>query len=151
MAAGNRAPCSSDVSTHWPRPVRWPAGLLVSAAAIEIGLGLPFTMPLLLLAALLLGFVSQGVKISVDTLVQQHVDDGFRGRVFSVYDALFNVTLVLAAALTALALPENGRSGAAIGVIAIGYLVTAAVYVWRSSRVDPAALPASGVLGVPGA
>ncbi len=91
-----------------------------------------------LLAALLLGFVAQGVKISVDTLVQQQVDDLFRGRVFALYDALFNVTLVVAAVLTATVLPEDGRSPVSVIVIAIGYAVTAFGYLRLSRRVRTA-------------
>ena len=91
-------------------PVHWPAGLLLAAAVIQLGLGLPFRLPLLILAALPLGFVAQGVKITVDTLVQQQVTDEFRGRVFSLYDTLVNVSIVAAAVLTAAALPESGHS-----------------------------------------
>ncbi len=36
------------------------------------------------------------MKICVDTTLQETVDDDFRGRVFSVYDTLFNVTFVVA-------------------------------------------------------
>jgi MFS family permease len=119
-------------------PVRWPAGLLAGAAVVELGLGLPYSMPLLLLAALLLGFVAQAVKISVDTLVQQQVADEFRGRVFSLYDTLFNVTLVVAAVLTATVLPEDGHSPTSVVLIALGYALTAAGYLRLASRAQPA-------------
>jgi hypothetical protein len=109
-------------------PVRWPALLLGAAAVTEVGLGLPYSLPLLLLAGLLLAFVAQSVKISVDTLVQQHVADEFRGRVFSLYDTLFNVTLVVAAGLTATVLPGDGHSPVSIIVIGAGYAVTAVGY-----------------------
>ncbi|MCW2658297.1 MAG: putative rane protein, partial [Jatrophihabitans sp.] len=103
----------------------------------ELGLALPYSMPLLLVAALLLGFVAQGVKISVDTLVQQQVADEFRGRVFSLYDTLFNVTLVVAAVLTATVLPENGYSPTSVVLITLGYAVTAIGYLHLTSRVQP--------------
>ena len=48
--------------------------------------------------ACVIGFVGQAVKICVDSTLQESVDDDFRGRVFSVYDTLFNVTFVVAAA-----------------------------------------------------
>ena len=114
-------------------PVRWPAAMLVGSAVVELGCGLPYTKPLLVLAALLLAFTSQAIKISIDTLVQQDVADAFRGRVFALYDMLFNVALVIAAALTAAALPENGYSPASIGAVAAGWLLLAGLYV-RSSR-----------------
>ena len=56
-----------------------------------------------------LAFVAQGVKICVDTVVQRTIDDNFRGRVFTVYDTLFNVAFVAAAVVTALdAFPSPG-------------------------------------------
>jgi hypothetical protein len=74
-----------------------------------------------------LGFLSQAVKICVDTTLQQTVPDGFRGRVFSVYDALFNVSYVVALLLAAAVLPASGRSPAVLAVVVTGYLLTAAV------------------------
>lgn len=117
--------------------VRWPAALIACAAIVQLLL-LAYTTPLVLVAALLLGLVAQGVKISVDTLVQQQVDDEFRGRVFALYDALFNVTLVVAAVLTATVLPEDGRSPVSVLVIAIGYALTAFGYLRLSGRVRAA-------------
>jgi MFS family permease len=114
--------------------VTWPAAMLGGSAVIELAFGLPYTMPLLLLAALLLTFTSQAVKISVDTLVQHHVEDDFRGRVFALYDMLFNVALVAAAVLTALALPENGHSPASVVAVAATWAATAIGYLSGSRR-----------------
>jgi MFS family permease len=120
--------------------VRWPTVLLLGAAAVEVVFGLPYTIPLLLVAAVLLGFVSQGIKICVDTLVQQQIQDLFRGRVFALYDTLFNLTLVAAAVLTALALPEDGYSPVAIVSIAVAYALTGIGYARAGGRVNvPAA------------
>ena len=69
----------------------------------------------MLVAAFVLGLITQGAKIATDTIVQSSVDDGFRGRIFSVYDVLFNVAFVGAAAVAALMLPPDGRSVAAGG------------------------------------
>ena len=52
----------------------------------------------MLVAAFVLGLITQGAKIATDTVVQSSVDDAFRGRVFSLYDVLFNVAFVGAAA-----------------------------------------------------
>ncbi|GAB2480890.1 MFS transporter [Jatrophihabitans fulvus] len=114
-------------------PVRWPAALLLAAAVVQLTCTLAYRPPLVLLGAALLGFVAQGVKISVDTLVQQQVDDDFRGRVFAVYDTLFNLTLVVAAVLTAAVLPADGYAPASVVVIAALYLVAAVAYA-RSVR-----------------
>jgi hypothetical protein len=58
----------------------------------------------------------------VDTLVQQHIDDSFRGRVFSLYDVLFNVSFVAAAGAGVVLLPMTGKSHLAVVLIAAGYL-----------------------------
>jgi MFS family permease len=113
--------------------VAWPTAMLACSAVIETALSLPYRPGLVVAAALLLGFTSQAIKISVDTLIQHHVADAFRGRVFAIYDMLFNVALVLAAVLTAVALPEDGHSPVAVVAIAAGWAITAVGYV-RSSR-----------------
>ncbi|MBE7187452.1 MFS transporter [Jatrophihabitans endophyticus] len=114
--------------------IGWPVVLLVAAAVVQIVLGLPFRLSLLPPAALVLAFVAQAIKITVDTLVQQYVDDEFRGRVFSIYDAVFNVTLVIAAVLTATVLPADGHSPATVVVVAVCYLAVAALYAWVGGR-----------------
>ena len=48
---------------------------------------------LLLVGAFVLGVAAQGSKICVDTIVQESIDDAYRGRVFSFYDVLFNVVV----------------------------------------------------------
>jgi MFS family permease len=114
--------------------VRLPATLLLTSAATLLLFVLPYAMPLQLVAALALGYAAQGIKISVDTLVQHHIDDGYRGRVFALYDTLFNVALVLAAVLTALLLPDTGHSPIAVIVLALVYALTAAAYISGSRR-----------------
>ncbi|MDQ1649509.1 MAG: hypothetical protein QOG60_1566, partial [Frankiaceae bacterium] len=113
-------------------PQLWITGLLAGAAAVELGFGLPYQELTFLLAGFALGVVSQGTKISVDTLVQRSVDDAFRGRVFSVYDTLFNVAFVAAAALAAAVLPPDGVSRPLLVALAVLYAVGAAGYAYAS-------------------
>ncbi|WP_394432376.1 MFS transporter [Streptomyces sp. SGAir0957] len=80
------------------------------ASVLELALGLPFAPVPTLVAAFVLGLTTQGAKIATDTVVQSSVDDGFRGRIFSVYDVLFNISFVGAAGVAALMLPPDGRS-----------------------------------------
>lgn len=120
-------------------PVRWPAAMLAISAALEVGLVLPYAPGLLVLSGLLLGFASQAVKISVDTITQQYVADAFRGRVFAIYDMLFNVALVVAAVLTAVAIPESGHSPAAVFLVGAGWAAAAAGYLIRSRRTTTSA------------
>lgn len=107
---------------------RWVTGLFATAAVTELALGLPFTMQTLVPAAFLLGLVAQASKISVDTLVQEQVTDDYRGRVFSLYDTLFNVTFVGAAVFAAFLLPVSGKSVALVVLVAAGYALTALAY-----------------------
>ncbi|MFE2262155.1 MFS transporter [Streptomyces griseosporeus] len=91
-------------------PMRWMVVCAAAAAVLEPALGLPFAEVPGLVAAFVLGIVTQGAKIATDTVVQASVDDAFRGRIFSVYDVLFNVAFVGAAAVAAVMLPPDGRS-----------------------------------------
>ena len=75
---------------------RWVTGLLAVGGVAQMVLGAAVPAAGVVAAGLVLGFVAQGVKICVDTTLQETVDDDFRGRVFSVYDTLFNVTFVVA-------------------------------------------------------
>ena len=51
--------------------------------------------------------------------------DEFKGRVFVIYDVIFNVTLVVAAVIGAVILPANGKSVIILVVMAVGYLLIA--------------------------
>jgi hypothetical protein len=73
-----------------------------------------------------LGLTTQAAKIATDTVVQSTVEDGYRGRIFSVYDVLFNVAFVGAAGVAALMLPPDGRSAALVVTVAVIYAVVAA-------------------------
>ncbi|WP_329004527.1 MFS transporter [Kribbella sp. NBC_00709] len=113
---------------------QWITWLFVAAAvvcAVPIGF---YTKPALVVGGFLTGFCAQGIKISVDTLVQTGVDDVYRGRVFSLYDMIFNVGQVSAAALGAAILPDNGKSYPVLALIVVGFAVTAVVYGRLSSR-----------------
>lgn len=107
---------------------RWIVVVTVGAAVTELAFGAPFSMPLLLVSSLALGFATQATKVCVDTLVQSTVDDEFRGRVFSLYDTIFNLSFVAAAFLAAFVLPTNGKSLAALIGMSAGYLIIAATY-----------------------
>ncbi|WP_372344338.1 MFS transporter [Streptomyces sp. KL116D] len=91
------------------------------AAILELALGLTFEPAPIMVAAFVLGLTTQGAKIATDTVVQSSVDDGFRGRIFSVYDVLFNVSFVGAAGVAALMLPPDGRSIQLVVLVAALY------------------------------
>jgi hypothetical protein len=89
----------------------------------------------------------QGVAICAVTVLQEEVDDAYRGRLFAFYDVIFNVALAAGALLSAAFLPLNGRSPVVVGVVAAGYATAAAGY-WLFSRQSPPG--SSGAPGGPG-
>lgn len=115
-------------ATHRTSKQAWITVLFAAAAGVQVIFGVPYTEPLLVAAAFVLGIVAQGAKICVDTIVQESVDDAYRGRVFSFYDVLFNVSFVSAAAFAALTLPATGKSYPVLAVVAVGYAATALLY-----------------------
>jgi MFS family permease len=119
-------------------PRTWVLALLVAAGLAQLYPAALYTETGILVAAFVLGLASQGIKICVDTFVQAGVDDVFRGRVFSLYDVIFNVAFVAAAATAAVVLPADGRSYAVLGALSAGYLLTAVAYA-RAPR--PVAAP----------
>jgi len=118
----------TPIATARMRPQHWMVVLLTAAAGLQAFPAALYTEPAVVVAAFGLGLAAQGIKICVDTLVQTHVDDVYRGRVFSVYDVLFNAVYVAAAAVGAAVIPDDGRSYGLLAVVAAGYLVTAALY-----------------------
>ncbi|MFG2224714.1 MFS transporter [Streptomyces sp. NPDC048644] len=105
-------------------PFGWIACCAAAGAVLVPALGLPFTPGPMLAAAFVLGLSTQGTKIATDTVVQYTVDDAYRGRVFAVYDVLFNVAFVGAAAVSALMLPPDGKSVELLVVVAGLYAAT---------------------------
>ncbi len=82
------------------------------------------------------------MAICATTVLQEEIDDAFRGRLFAFYDVMFNVSLAAGALVSAVFVPLDGRSPAIVGVVAAGYVVAAAGY-WLPAAVSPRR-PASG-------
>ncbi len=61
-----------------------------------------------LLASFAVGLTFAWKKVPVDTMVQESVPDGYRGRIFSVYDVTYNLARVIAAFLAVWLLPSLG-------------------------------------------
>jgi hypothetical protein len=111
----------------------WITVLLAAGAVISGPLGETFNQVAFLIIGFGLNLVGQGVAICATTILQEEVDDEYRGRVFSFYDMMFNITFVAGAALSAAFMPVTGRSAAIIGLVAVGYAVAAAAY-WLAAR-----------------
>ncbi|HET7734938.1 MAG TPA: MFS transporter [Nocardioidaceae bacterium] len=112
----------------------WIIALLVVSAVAQVYPFALYTEQALWVSGFVLGFAAQGIKICVDTIVQLGVDDAYRGRVFSIYDVLFNLAFVGAAALAAAVVPDDGRSYGVVVAGAVAYATTAAWYAVSSRR-----------------
>jgi MFS family permease len=139
LAAGAAGTLLAAAVTPWAvrrwGKAAWVVGMLVLAAVGQLALGELFRPPAIVAAVLTLGFVAQGIKICVDTTLQEAVEDDFRGRVFSVYDTLFNVFFVVALLAGAFLLPASGVSRSLLVGISAGYLVTALGFArWASGQ-----------------
>jgi hypothetical protein len=80
------------------------------------------------LGSFLIGMSAQAVKICVDTIVQENVEDEFRGRVFAFYDMLFNCAFVASAAVASLTMPESGKSYVILISVSVLYALAAGLY-----------------------
>jgi MFS family permease len=107
---------------------QWITLWLVAGGVIAIVLGPTFDKYTYLVVGFALGLSAQCVKICVDTTVQQTVDDAYMGRIFSLYDMLFNVAFVVGPAIAIPFLPETGKSYPVILVIGACYVAAGAVY-----------------------
>ena len=102
----------------------WMVGCFIGSAVLQVFPGATYTRAGILIAAFCCGVLAQAIKINVDTFVQAHVDDDFKGRVFVIYDMIFNVSLVLAAVISIFVLPDNGKSVLVLVIIGCCYLIT---------------------------
>ncbi|MBT2206987.1 MFS transporter [Actinomadura sp. NEAU-AAG7] len=118
----------------------WVTWLLAAAGASLLLFGPPFAEPAWAAGSFALGVVSQGVKLCVDTTLQESIDDAYRGRVFAVYDMLFNATFAASAAAAASWLPFDGRARLTLIAVIIAYAAGAVAYWTGTARVRGAAV-----------
>jgi len=119
----------------------WMVVALFAAAVFGFALAAPYQPPPLVLGAFLLGTAAQAVKLCVDTIIQESVEDSFRGRVFALYDMLFNSAFVAAAVVASLVMPESGKSYALLSAVSLGYALTAVLFL--RSAVKPQTVTAA--------
>ena len=113
---------------------------LASSAVVTAGFGETFNQIAFLAFGFFLYLCSQGVAICATTVLQEEVEDAFRGRLFAFYDVMFNISLAAGALISAVFMPLNGRSPAIIGGVAVGYAAAAAIY-WLATRQPSAGGP----------
>jgi len=92
---------------HWGRPRTVRVALAV-ATITQLTLAALLSLPTVMVAAFVLALTGQVVKLCTDAAVQSEVHDEVLGRVFALYDIVFNVGYVVAVATAALLSPPNG-------------------------------------------
>ncbi|MCU1663257.1 MAG: major facilitator superfamily 1 [Pseudonocardia sp.] len=107
---------------RWGRPRTIRVALLV-ATVTQLALAALLSMPAVLVAAFVLGATGQIVKLCTDAAVQGEAGDGVLGRVFALYDIVFNVGYVLAVAVAALLSPSDGNAPWLLGAAAVLYVL----------------------------
>ncbi|MDP9395879.1 MAG: MFS transporter [Actinomycetota bacterium] len=127
LAAAVATPEVTEVTGRVTKP-RWIVACFALAALTAAVYVVHLSQLAVVLGAFVLGFAAHGSKICVDTIVQESVDDDFRGRVFSFYDVLFNMSFLAAAAFAAVAVPPSGASAPVYALVAAGYGLTATAY-----------------------
>jgi MFS family permease len=109
-------------------------GALVFGAACQLCLGLPMALPTTLLGSFVIIYSGQIVKLNVDTAVQHDIGDEVRGRVFALYDTLFNIAQVAAVTVAAAVAPLDGRSPGLVLAATVFYLIGLAAYLLLLAR-----------------
>ena len=109
-------------------PIRW-----TSASYVVAGIGAWWGVavagvPSLILAGFVIGFAGQVGKVCGDTLVQEWIDEGNRGRVFALYDVAVNVALVSGVVFVAVLDPQATNAGLTAAAIGIGMILSGLVY-----------------------
>ncbi|MBA3905840.1 MAG: hypothetical protein H0X35_04025 [Pseudonocardiales bacterium] len=111
---------------RWGRA--WTIRLALSIACVtQLGLGLLLSIQTVIVGAFVIGLSGQVVKLCADAAVQGEGPDGLLGRIFALYDVVFNVGYVGAVALAAFAAPPDGHApwlfAGASALYAVGLLV----------------------------
>jgi predicted MFS family arabinose efflux permease len=109
------------------------AGSFVIGGITLIAVGAYITPVSVLVASFAIGLTFAWKKIPVDTLVQESLPDGYRGRVFAVYDVAYNLARVAAAFLAIPLLPAIGVAWT-VALVGIVFVLWSPVLPWWLSR-----------------
>ena len=102
------------------------AGAFVVGGCALLGAALYLRGWTILVASFVVGLAFAWKKVPVDTIVQRSLPDGYRGRVFSVYDVVYNVARILAAALVIPLVPALGTHGT-VALVSLVFIAWAPV------------------------
>jgi hypothetical protein len=137
VLAGIGYACAALVTPPATRRLSKPAWItlmLLASAVVTLALGETFLQVAYLGIGFCLYLTRQGVAICAVTILQEDVDDAYRGRVFAFYDMMFNAAYVAGAALSVVVMPQDGHSPLLVALVAAGYAVVAAAYWLAAGR-----------------
>jgi MFS family permease len=137
VLAGIGYACAALITPPATRRVSKPAWitlLLLASAVVTLALGETFLQVAFLGIGFCLYLTRQGVAICAVTILQEDVDDAYRGRVFAFYDMMFNAAYVAGAALSVVVMPEDGHSPLLVALVAAGFAAVAAAYWLAAGR-----------------
>ena len=104
------------------RKERIVAGAFLAGALVLLAVSLRITGWSVLVASFFVGLTFAWKKIPVDTMVQESIPDGYRGRVFAVYDVAYNVSRIVAA-FVAIPLLRALDPAATVATIGVAFLL----------------------------
>jgi MFS family permease len=117
----------APLGVRWTGRHRWMRLSMFAATFGTLILVIDRNQILLCAAAFTTGLFGQSVKVTNDALVQSKISDEFRGRVFAVYDVVVNGSIVSFSIISALLLPQSGDSWLVPSLVALTYLLVAAI------------------------
>lgn len=136
------------LAARYRRQSLLPLTFLVGAAAAVAG-AYSTTLAVLVAGVGAAAFAFQVLKVLVDALVQRACPDEVRGRVFSVYDLLYNVAFIVAG-LALVPLWSPGRERALLWLLALAFVATGAAVAQRQRTWPFGSTPPAGAAPGPG-
>ncbi len=109
------------------------AGAFLVGGLSLLALSLHITGLTVLFGSFAIGLTFAWKKIPVDTMVQEAVPDGYRGRVFAIYDVAYNLARVLAAAV-AIPMLSSLSPAVSVALIGLGFVLYSPVLPWWIAR-----------------
>jgi MFS family permease len=100
-------------------------GLAFAVGGVSlIGVALAVDRWSVLVASFVIGLAFAWKKVPIDTMVQESLPDGLRGRVFAVYDVAYNGARIAAAAAAVALIPAIGEAGSAalVGMLFLAWV-----------------------------
>jgi MFS family permease len=106
---------------RWGRPRTVRLALVVATVA-QVALAALLSLVTVMVVAFVIALAGQVVKLCADAAVQTEAGDEVMGRVFALYDVVFNVGYVIAVAAAAFLAPPDGRAPWLLGAAAALYV-----------------------------